>query len=320
MVGMSAIIVGLILAAGASAGQLVDRVAAVVNGEIILLSEVLARAGVQVALPPQELEDFQKRLLQQALEQLIDERLLGQKVQEHRIRVSDEEVDGQVEWIRKRNNLTPEQFAEALKVEGQTMEGLRRSLRSQMEQQKLLELQLRDNPELRARMQVSEAEVENAYQAQYGGEAAKEMIHARHILIRLLPGANAEQKQAALKKAQEVLNKLRGGEPFERLAAEYSDDPSGSAGGDLGWFRRGDLMEDFERVAFTIKEGTVSEPFLTSVGYHIVEVLERKVEGPPDRDKVMEQIRSRLAREKFQQALDTWVKMLREQAYLDIKL
>ncbi len=319
------LLVAVLVSPPARAGRSLDGVAAVVNHEIILLSEVDSRANMALAAISSDLSAEQKSAREreirlQALDQLIEEKLLQQKVQEHHIAVTDEEVDGQIEWLRQRNRMSEEQFREALKVEGQTMDGLRAQLRGQLEQQKLLDTQLRDNPELRARLLVTEHDIDSAYQARYASEKAKEQIKARHILIRLAADATAEQQQAALAKAREVLALLGKGEPFEKLAADYSDDTSSTVGGELGWFRRGDMMPDFEDPAFALTKGATSQPVRTSLGYHIIQVTDRKQEGPPDLDKVRDQIRNQLAREKFQEALDTWIKMLREQSYLDIKL
>jgi len=317
---------GLLLLAGpSSAGKVLDRIAAVVNHEVILLSEVDERARSALAsispeLPLDKQVEQKDKIRHQALEQLIEEKLLDQKVREHHIEVGDKEIERQIEWLRQRNNMDEKQFAEALALEGQTLAGLKRQMRRQLQQQKLIDLQLRENPELRARVQVAEKDIQAYYQSHYTTSSAKEKIRARHILFLVPPGSPPEKDAAVRQKAEQVLKRLREGEDFQKLAKQFSDDPSGAVGGDLGWFRRGDMMEEFEKAAFALAKGQISGLVHTRLGYHIIKLIDRASEGPPPLAKVRDEIRSRLAREKFREALSIWLSILKKESFLDIKL
>ncbi|RME23730.1 MAG: hypothetical protein D6806_10760 [Deltaproteobacteria bacterium] len=313
------------LAGSAAGGRLLDRIAAVVDNEVILLSEVDERARAALAeipdsLPKAQRQEKKRKVRLHALEQLIEEKLIEQKIREHHIEVSDEEVERQVEWLRQRNNMDEKQFREALALEGQTIDTLKKQIRHNLQQQKLIELQLRENPRLRAQVQVSERDIRSYYEAHYATEKASEKIHARHILFLVPPDASEQKRQEARKKALEVLGRLRAGEDFAELARKFSDDPSASVGGDLGWFGRGDMMEKFERIAFSLEPGQISDVVETKLGFHIIQVMEKKSEGPPPLEKVRKEIQARLAREKFQQALGIWLKQVREETFIDIKL
>ena len=80
------------------------------------------------------------------------------------------------------------------------------------------------------------------------------------------------------------------------------------------------MMEKFERIAFSLAEGQISDVVETRLGYHIIQVMEKKSEGPPPLEKVRNEIQARLAREKFQQALSIWMEQVRKETYVDIKI
>lgn len=326
MVPKLVVALGLLLLAGpVPAGKVIDRIAAVVNHEVILLSEVDERArsalaGISTELPLDRQLEQKNKIRREALEQLIEEKLLDQKVREHHIEVSDADVQRQIDWLRQRNKMDEKQFADALALEGQTLAGLKQQLRRQLLQQKLIDMQLRENPELRARVQVAEKDIKDYYQSHYTSDTAKEKIRVRHILFLVPPGSTPEKDAAVRRKAEQVLKRLRAGEDFSKLAKEFSDDPSGAVGGDLGWFRRGDMMEEFEKAAFALAQGEISGLVHTRLGYHIIELVDRAREGPPPLAKVRNEIRSRLAREKFNEALSIWLRMIKKESYLDIRL
>ncbi|TMQ73456.1 MAG: hypothetical protein E6K80_00035 [Candidatus Eisenbacteria bacterium] len=121
---------------------------------------------------------------------------------------------------------------------------------------------------------LSRAEVERYYHAHADEYGAPELAHVRHILITpkdTSPRADAEARD----KAEEVLRRLKAGESFPDLVRKYSDDEATrDKGGDVGVFRHGMMLEDFERVAFTMKPGELRGPVRTEVGYHVMECLE----------------------------------------------
>ncbi len=144
-----------------------------------------------------------------------------------------------------------------------------------------------------------------------------EMVRARHILIAVKPNATEEEKKAALKKAEDILEKAKKGEDFAKLASEYSDDPGSKAkGGDLGFFTAGSMVGKFEQAAFTLKPGEISPVVETEFGYHIIKVEERKAAEQQPYDAVKEQVIAKATQAIQQERLNAFL----EKAMKDAKV
>ncbi len=141
--------------------------------------------------------------------------------------------------------------------------------------------------------------------------------HARHILIRT---DELTSEAEARRQLEQLQTRIENDEPFTELARAHSDD-RGSAvnGGDLGWLSPGDTVSNFENVMNGLAAGEVSEPFRSQFGWHIVQVVERRrYDGTEEvrRTQALEQIRQR----KSEQELDTWLRELRDEAYVEYRL
>ena len=129
-------------------------------------------------------------------------------------------------------------------------------------------------------------------------------VHARHILIKVNPDAKPEEKKEAEKKAEEVLSLIKGGKPFEHMALMYSQDQAtAKEGGDLGFFPPGQMIKEFDEVAFGLKTGEVSRVFETKFGYHILKVEEIKEERTKPLEEVKDEIREKLIKEITQELI-----------------
>jgi peptidyl-prolyl cis-trans isomerase C len=105
-----------------------------------------------------------------------------------------------------------------------------------------------------------------------------EQVHARHILVKVDPKADATQKAAARKKIEDIQKQLKNGEDFSELAKKASDCPSNAKGGDVGYFGRGQMVKPFEDAAFSLKPGEVSGIVETEFGLHLIKVMDKKPE------------------------------------------
>lgn len=138
---------------------------------------------------------------------------------------------------------------------------------------------------------VDEQALEALYNERADTYVKPEQRHARHILIQLPPDADEADTAAALEKAENVVKRIKGGEAFDAVAREVSEDPGSAAnGGDLGFFSRGIMTPAFEEVAFSLPPGELSEPVKSPFGYHIIEVLEIKPETATPLDEVRDEL------------------------------
>lgn len=155
-------------------------------------------------------------------------------------------------------------------------------------------------------------EVAAAYRHQRDAWKIPESIHAAHIVKHVNEDVTAKEAKAAI---DAIKQRLDAGEAFEAVADEASDCPGN--GGDLGWFARGKMVEDFEEVVFQMQPGEVSEPFRSVFGYHIARVFEKKPESLRPLNEVKEQIEKQLIRERETKAVEDFVDRLREKAEIE---
>ncbi len=139
----------------------------------------------------------------------------------------------------------------------------------------------------------------------YYDQRVSEEVKARHILVALGATPTAEEKEAARAKAEEALKKARTGEDFEKLSREYSEPKTAETGGDLGWFGKGDMVPAFERAAFALKPGEISDVVETRFGYHVIKVEDR-------RRKTLEEVRPEIVK-----ALEAPLKRQAEERYIE---
>lgn len=143
-----------------------------------------------------------------------------------------------------------------------------------------------------------------------------EQTHVRHIMLR--PTAVTPEK-VVISRLKEIKDKLdRGDSDFSTLARLYSADPSGTRGGDIGWLYPGDVHPAMEAEIAKLKNGDISEPFQTPYGWHILQVLDRRVQAGIN-DRLRMQAREALREQKLQDATIDWERKLREEAYVEIR-
>jgi peptidyl-prolyl cis-trans isomerase SurA len=267
------------------APQLVDRVAAVVGTQPILLSDIQEKLLIQQAqngltLPPDSAGRMALR--RQILEGMIDDEVLYQKARrDTSIQVSDAEVlskaDDQAKSIRAQYRSEGEFRASIATAGFGTPEEWRRWLGEQQRRAQYQEAylgKLRQDGKL-PRVSVTLPELRQAFREwqQTLGQRQKRpaMVFFKQIVV--APRPTAAAKAAALARAESVLVQLRHGADFETMARRSSDDPgTRELGGDLGWFRRGTMVDVFDRVAFSLRAGETSGPVESPFGYHVIKV------------------------------------------------
>lgn len=304
-------------------GRLLDRLVAVVNSAPVTLFELQRAAAPNLARvlretrDPAEREARLKAVIQDALEQLIDDILVYEQAEEMDLTIAPEKVDDHIKKIREANGWTEDELAEELQKLGfASIADYRRHTEREMLKSQVIGIKVV------SRVKIDEADVEVEYKRQLGSGAIEER-RASHILIRLPEAAGAEEEAAARETLLEVKRQIERGETtFGDAARRVSQDGTRNAGGDLGWFVRGDYDPSFEEVAFATATGTISEPFRTPFGLHlvtVVEVRDKQMSNPEDAETVKRQILFRLREKQIERLYKQWVKGLRGDAYVEVK-
>lgn len=258
----------LVLAANSAGADVIERVVATVNNEAIFLSDLRKRAVPflpQVAEAATETERMSrlKDLYDELLNYLIDEQLVRQLATSSGIRVTDADVDGAIENLRLQNNMTEEQFQEALDAQGFTKAQYRRDLKRQLTRLKVV------NERVRSRVNVTEEEVRARYEERARAEGNEVRFRVSHLVVPVQEGASAIQVAAKRQEAESLRESLTP-ENFNQRALEMG-------GGDLGWITRGDLPEDLERALLPLDAGEIGDPVRGAKGFHIFFLQDRQV-------------------------------------------
>lgn len=253
-----------------SSGTLLDRIAAVVNEGAVLASQlddqtdqVIERLRQQkTELPPRNV------LRKQILERLVVEEIQVQRADRLGIQVSDEMLNGALDDVAHRNNISFADLPQALAQQGIDYRNFRDDIRRQMT------LQLLRQRDVIGRINISPRELEQFMARQQNAPDQNAEYNISHILISVPVTASPEQIESREQRAREVYNKAKGGEDFAQLAVAYSESSTNIEGGSLGW-RRGPQLPSIiaERIP-SMKAGDVSEPIRTPSGFHLFRVNE----------------------------------------------
>ncbi len=300
------------------AEAVVDRVVAVVNQEIITLSEV----EKEVALLKEEIvtEDrFEKQermqaLSRQVLEKLIEEKLIDQEVKKSGIKISSKDVEATVEEVKGRNTITQEDLERALAVEGLTLETYKKQIEKTLQRQKLIHWSVK------VEEKAGEKEVREFYQKNISRYRTNETYRPGQILFVIPKEAAPEEIREIRKKCQKVLEKIKKGEDFGEMAVLYSEDASNKDHGDLGYFKKGELLPVFEKEALRLKVGEVSGIIRTEFGFHIIKLLDRKGTNPLPFEEVVERVKADYHNSETEKAFRQYLSTLKEKAIIEIKL
>lgn len=255
-------------------GQLLDRVAAVVNDDVILKSELdqrvqetarqIAAQNTGATLPP--LDVLQK----QVLEQMVTMRIELQQAEARGITVSDDAVNQALTRLAARGHVTLEQLPDTLKQQGIDYATFRKDIRNQIIIQNLEQQVLSDQ------LRITEQEIDDQIRSdQTNGDSSTEYSLSQ-ILVATPLDPSPDDIAAARKKADEIYQKLKAGADFASTAIASSDDQQALKGGEIGWRKGSELPSIFSNVVPQMKPGDFSEPIQSVSGFHIVKLDDMK--------------------------------------------
>jgi peptidyl-prolyl cis-trans isomerase SurA len=303
--------------------ELVDRSVAIVNNDIITLSEVneLGQPLFQKAaseVPPEQLEKVMDQIRTSVIQKLIDKKLLLQEAGKMQITISEPEVDNALKRILLNNKITREQFVEELKTIGMTEPLYREDLKGQILRSKLV------NYEVRSKVIIPEEKIIDYYDLHY----TEQVGEGGYYILQIGTSRNATDasgKKLSQKKSKEKIAEVHGlaqhGGNFKELARQYSDLPSAKDGGDIGIFQVKEMAPFMRNAIVGLKPGQISKIVETPSGYQFFSILssqEGQIITKVPYESVKEEIREKLYQQEMQLLYKNWIEGIRDKAYIKI--
>ena len=283
--GLILLSIGLLLSPGFMTGQVpseedvVDRVMAIVGDSIILRTEIqeeLQRMAMSEGVPLPDPGPELDQMMSEVLDQMINRSLVLQEAaRDTLIRVNDSEIEDRV--VARIDDVA-QQFGgqsglqQALATDGLNLAEYRDLLRTQIRQEQTQQLFLQRTLQNAPTIELSEDDLLTAFQASRAQlQQRPKIITFTQVVLKPTPSEISQQ--TARSEADSLLGEIQGGSNFEELAQLHSDDiGSAELGGDLGWFRRGTMVTEFDEAAFSMRDGQVSDIVQTEFGYHIIKI------------------------------------------------
>ena len=296
----------------ASSAEVVERILAVVNDEIITeqdLEIVMAPVVAQyrTSYTGAEYEEKAKEARQEFLNKVVDDKLILSEAKRKQVIVKDSEVDEMMSEVRNKFP-TREAFLKAIEDQGLTEKKMWNHFRDQLMTQKLV------NFEVRSKVSVSPGEVNEYYKAHSEEFEQGDRVHLQHILIRVSTHSEEEAKLLA----ESLVSRIKEGSSFEELAKSYSEGAEAKEGGEMGWVEKGQLLGEIDEKVFSLEAGQVTEPIQSSLGYHVFKVVERKQFSVRPLSDVRGQVQDILFKERLKARLESWMQSLKKNAYISI--
>jgi len=314
--GLAVLAAALLVAppgAGRAAEVMVDGIAAQVGSEIVLLSEVqeLARPIEERMRAAGVSEDEIRSMHADALERLIEAKLIESVVARLELEATEGEIDNAIRGIAEDNGLTPEQLQRSVESHGLTVVEYRRKLKGEIERSKVI------NTMVRAQVRVSPEEVRAAYEERFGDQQTRsgEEVHLRHILV----GAGGQSSRdigTACAIAADAERKVKAGEiDFGEMARRVTD-MNPQAAGELGWLHVEDLAPWMSGALANMQPGEVSDVIETGFGCNLLELVERRTFKPVTFEEAEPTLVNELSRRKMDKEYLEWLEDLRKQTFV----
>ena len=301
--------------------EVLNGIAAVVNGEIITFSQVreLVGARERSAAEIYQGEELQRRIKemrQGAVQDLVDRALILQEFRKKEFNIPSYIIDDSINRIiRQEFGGDRTAFVKTLQAQGYTMARFREVEKDKITVQAMRQAKTSDN------IIVSPVKIREYYNKNSAAYTSPEQVKLRMIVLKEgSSNGDAPSDSSAGKKqmAAELREKLAGGAEFDRLAQMYSEDSTSDMGGDWGWIERKTLNEDLAKVAFSLKPGEISTVTQLDNGYYILMVEARKPAVTKPLSEVQPEIVQALIQEEKLKGQERWLKSLREKAYIKI--
>ena len=313
----------IVVLAGPAAAQVVNRIVAVVDDEIITQVEVEKEAAAllpalvqQNGWSEQEAAQRLPQIKWEILQNEIKEKLFQHEVAKLGIPVSEKDIDDYLDFLLQRNKMTRDQLAEMIRQEGKSLNDYRDMIKKKIQREQYVQYRLKSGA-----LDVTDEEV-RSYYARHADEFEVEPeVEVAEILLAVPDKATPDEEQKVLARAQQAYEKLLAGEPFDQVAKRYSDGPTAAQGGVLGTFKmRTELKPAYSRVAETVEPGKFSTIARDGRNAFVLKVLKRSATAQRPLEEVKEQIRNVIYNQKMDQQIGALTDELYQKSFVDVRI
>lgn len=310
----------LFLLIPAASAEVIDRIVAIVNDDIITLHDVrkatvpyLLQQGVdpQSALASRERREA---IFKEVLDDMVDRKLLVQEAQKINLTVSDQEVDQWLSFTQQQQGMNPDQFRAAVEAQGMNFDEYRDFIRQNLIRMQIVRIRIG------GQISITEEQVLQEYRERHGSDPIPDVaLTVSHMLFQPSDTSPEAKEKARLRAMDAHRRVTRLEEDFHDVAGEVGEAGSNVNQGRLGTFGRGDLDPELERVVFRLEEGETSGVFETRFGFHIVKVEAKEARASAQADSRMEAIYVELQEREVERLLARFVQNLRTRSFVDIR-
>ncbi len=297
-------------------GEITNRVVAIVNDEVVTLYELNTMMQLLTGIPSAQLksksEDMYFKTRQKVLDDLVDQKIVLEKIKTLKIEVTAKEVDQAVERVKTDNQFTQEDLLAELKAQGSNYESYRESIKKELERIQLI------NYEVKSKIILREEEIEKYYNTHRDEFTREGKVRLALIFLKQEDSADKNEARALYQKAEEILAMIKDGKNFANLAEKFSNGPGASEGGDLGVFKMSQLNPEMAEIIKDLSAGEISKPIIRPYGIKIIKVEEKDGGGEKSLEQVQNAIRTILYRKELDKKYSAWIKELRKKAYIKI--
>jgi len=287
----------------------VDKIVAVVNDSIITETELNAATAVAVGgLRSGEQREYHVNTKSVVLDNLIESSLIKQDAEKIGVEVSELEVDESIDSVLERNGLSQNELIAALEEKNLPYKEYRNQIRDELIRVKFM------NARFRSRIEIRDENVEEYFNQHIDEYYAEPSV--RLAVLLLTDGS----KDVLQKKLKAIKQGLREGEEFTELVKQFSDGPTASQGGDIGYLQKGEISPLIENIADSMKEGEISKPVRAKKGIYIVKLIDRKEREPKLIKEVESQISNILYKKIMKERYEFWLDNMKKIAFIDVRL
>jgi parvulin-like peptidyl-prolyl isomerase len=228
--------------------------------------------------------------------------------------IKDEEVMTVVQDMLAKNNVSLDDYIKKLAAEGNSLEAVKKEIKSQMLRMRLL------RREVQSKIIITDEEIGQYYNQHREEYEGKESARIRQIFLPAAADAGHEARERTKNQMLDLRSRIVKGESFEALAAQYSKGPAAAQGGDIGYVERGVIVPGVDKAAFTLPVGQLSDVIETELGYHLIVVADKRGAGLKPLEIVRNEIKARIEEEKLAKKFEEWIEELRKQSFIDVRL